>query len=184
MPSIHSIVSTSCVVRSQSTAGTRKSASSRDIFGEFAGGRGLEPEIHLHAHRACERIDDLDGLEAPQPRQRGVRRNGRRKYMSDRSRAKRRSTPGRSTLTATACSPSRVAHAGAMHLRDRSRRHRFAEFAENGIDRFAPKAASTVRDASSRGKRGHAVLQQLRDRAQPSVRRYPARVARNWPSLT
>ncbi len=63
MPSTHSEVRTSFSVRSQSTAGTRKSLSPGDILGKFGGGRRFEAEIHLHLHRAGENIDHLDRLQ-------------------------------------------------------------------------------------------------------------------------
>ena len=64
VPSIHSSVSTSRAVRSQSTAGTRKPASSR-VFSRHFGKRGrFQPEIHFHRHRAGERRHRFDRAQA------------------------------------------------------------------------------------------------------------------------
>ena len=63
MPSIHSSVSTSLAVRSQSTCGTRKSVVSGAVFGEFRSGGGFETEIHLHLDAAGQRVDDFDRLQ-------------------------------------------------------------------------------------------------------------------------
>ena len=85
VPSIHSIVSTSRVVRSQSIAGARKSGSSCRFSANSDGGRRLEAEVHLHAHRARERLDHLDRRRR---RSSGAHRSAIRaaKNMSARSR--------------------------------------------------------------------------------------------------
>ena len=123
MPSIHSMVSTSRPVRSQSTAGTRKPGSSAGVLAEFREGGGLQPQIHL----------DLGGLRqrlaSPRPAAAGastgcsVPAGGRRgNSFRDRGRSAVR-TPGRMTFTATF-----VGHAVAQRPRPdapaRSRRRR------------------------------------------------------------
>ena len=77
------------------------------VFDEFRRRRSFQPEIHLHAHRARERLDDLG---EPQATDSGARPSANRaaKAMSERSRAKRRSVPARSTFTATGRKPSSV----------------------------------------------------------------------------
>ena len=89
-------------VRSQSTSGTRKSGSPCVFSASSAARRRLEPEIHLHRDGAREGLDHLDGPQPPQRPARGARRAAPRR-TGPRSRAKRRSMPGRSTLTATRC---------------------------------------------------------------------------------
>src|SRR5262249_27253352 len=39
-----------------------------EVGGEFRGGGGLEPQIHLHANRLGKGLDDGNGLQAPQLR--------------------------------------------------------------------------------------------------------------------
>ena len=136
IPSIHSRVSTSRVVRSQSTRRDPEVGIARDIFAEFAGGCGLEPEIHLHAHvRASVATTSTSSSRRASAKWRSAIRAA--KYMSDRSRRKRRSIARSQHLDGDGVFAVGVAHPGVMHLGDRSRRHRFAEFAENRLDRFA-----------------------------------------------
>ena len=80
------------------------------------------------------------------------------KNMSERSRAKRRSTPGRNSLTATSRSPSLVAHARAMHLRDRGGGDGVAEFDEDVFD-LGAEGRLDRRDRDGAVRRRHAVLQ-------------------------
>ena len=141
----------------------------RDIFAEFARGGGLEPEIHLHAHRAGQRIDDLDELEAP--------RLGKMAFGETRGKIHvRQITPEKvhdprpQHLDRDGAFAVGVAYPGAMDLRDRGRRHRFAEFAENRIDRLAESRLHR-RDRVGARKRGHAVLQHFEIGAPPPDRR-------------
>ena len=63
MPSIHSMVTTSRPVRSQSTS-ARGSPDRLCVFSaEFRKGGGLEPQIHLDLRRLLQRLGDLDRTE-------------------------------------------------------------------------------------------------------------------------
>ena len=125
MPSIHSIVSTLWVVRSQSTVGTRKSGSSR-VFS------AISDSAAASSRRSISIVTERDIVLMT-----SISRSRRAsaecvsalcatKKKSARSRRKRAATFGRSTLTATG------AHAvaldlAAMHLRDRGGGDRGAE---------------------------------------------------------
>ena len=107
-PSIHSMVITSRVVRSQSIAGARMSGSSWRILGKFRRRSRFETKIHLHPNGPRQRLHHLNGLAAGAfP---GAIRSAKRaaKNISARSRPKRRSTPARKTLTATDARPVSV----------------------------------------------------------------------------
>ena len=65
VPSIHSSVSTSRAVRSQSTAGTRKSGSSLVFSRHLRERGGFEPQVHLDRDRARQRVDHLDQPQPP-----------------------------------------------------------------------------------------------------------------------
>ena len=65
VPSIHSSVSTSRAVRSQSTVGTRKPASSRGVLRHLGERGGFQPEIHFDRDRAGKRRDHLDRPQPP-----------------------------------------------------------------------------------------------------------------------
>ena len=151
------------------------------VLGHLRERRRLEAEIHLDHDRAPQRLDHFD---EPQPPRLGGKILGvpRGEGEGARSAWKRRSTPGRSTLTATARGPPAVATVAAMHLRDRgggdrraeARKHRFERLAERGGDR---------RFGLALRERRHLVLQPLEiwASAAPTT---SGRVARNWPSLT
>ncbi len=79
VPSIHSIVSTSRVVRSQSIVGARNARVALEILAEFGRRRRLETEIHLHPHRARQRLDDLHRLQPARFRKQPFREPARRK---------------------------------------------------------------------------------------------------------
>ncbi len=99
------------------------------------GERGrFEPQIHLHRRPVRDSVSTTS-IKPQAPRLGGMRsRHCARRRRRRRGRcAKRRSTPGRSTFTATGCrSPSRVDLA-AVHLRDR-----------RGGDRAGPKVRRTA----------------------------------------
>ena len=74
------------------------------VFGEFRRRGGLKPEIHLDLDRAGQSVDHADRIEPLRLGGKSLRPWRAAKNMSPRSRRKRRSMPGRSTLTATGCS--------------------------------------------------------------------------------
>ena len=131
-----------------------------EVLAIFGGRGGLQAKIHLHAHRARQRLDDL---HRPQPLARpgtGARRAGRRRTCRrDRARS-RRSTPGRSTFTATIALAVAVAH--------RARWTCAIEAAATGspnsmnsVSSGAWNAASMRRTADLARQRRDAVLQPL-----------------------
>ena len=125
--SIHSSVSTSRAVRSQSTAGTRKSGSSL-VFSASSDSAAASSRRSISSR--TERAQDIHHLDQPQPprlRTTSLRPCARRnRKRRDRPGSAAR-CPGRSTFTATARGPPSRHHFGAMHLRDGGRRHRRAE---------------------------------------------------------
>ena len=102
-PSIHSIVRTSRVVRSQSILGARNVRLVPRAFPrKLRRRRRLEPEIHLHPHRARERLDHLHRLAGGFTS--GASRSASRAAKSHRPPDRARIAcprPARSTLTAT-----------------------------------------------------------------------------------
>ena len=80
--------------------------------------------------------------------------------MSARSRANRRSTPARSTLTATGFAPSLRPDGRAMNLCDRGRGDRFAEALEQRVDLRAERRLDDA-DRGLAAHRRHPVLQAL-----------------------
>ncbi len=83
------------------------------------------------------------------------------KNMSARSLRSRRSTPGRSTLTATiALAPVGVDHLGPMHLRDRGGGDRLAELDEQARQRRLERGLDALHRDLARQRRD-AVLQPL-----------------------
>ena len=112
VPSIHSSVSTSRAVRSQSIAGTRKSGSLLGVLGDTRTPpppRAGSPSPCV-TERASVSTTSTRRSRRASGRQSLGRAARRRTCRRDRA-AKRRSMPGRSTLTATSRSPVGVAHA-------------------------------------------------------------------------
>ena len=144
---------------------------------------GFEPQIHLDRDRAAQRLDHLD---QPQPPRLGRQCLGvarRRTTKASMSTLKRRSTPGRSTLTATALRPP-----SAMRPRRgapaRSRRRRPADrTTRTSCVSGLPSAAATVRSASACGNGAILSCSVSRSRASATPTT-SGRVARNWPSFT
>ena len=155
------MVITSRVVRSQSTRGARKSGSSAGVLDEFGRRRRFEPEIHLHAHRAGERLDDLAEPQAAELGRQALGEAGGEGHVAKGRAQNRRSVPGRRTFTATGRRPSsrftaarctwaiEAAATGSPKL-------------SNSESIFVPNEASTMATAASRGNRRHAVLQPLK----------------------
>ncbi len=157
VPSIHSMVRTSRVVRSQSISGARNSGSRiRFSANSDAAAASRRKSISMRTLRAS-----VSTTSTRRRRRRlGSKRSAVRaaKNISERSRAKRRSTPGRSSLTATSRSPSLV--------RTRARCTCAIEAAAtaspnstNTVSILAPKDASTRRHRDGAVRRRHAVLQ-------------------------
>ena len=127
VPSIHSSVSTSLPVRSQSTAGTRKSGSAL-VFSAISDSAAASSRRSISMRdRAAQGRRPSRSCAAAAPRRKDSRRAARRRsaHRDRRGSAARRS--GRSTFTATALRPSGVVDLGAMHLRDRGGGDRRAE---------------------------------------------------------
>ena len=182
VPSIHSSVSTSRAVRSQSTAGTRKSVSSR-VFSAISesAAASSRKSISIATERAsvatastgrsrCASSDRLSALRAA-------------KKKASRSDLKRRSMPGRRIFTATGFARAVGLDLGAMHLRDRGGGDRRARSWHRPRSSGLPKAAATTASASLCGNGAILSCRLSRSRAicLPTT---SGRVARNWPSLT
>ena len=159
MPSIHSIVMTSRVVRSQSIAGARISGSSFEFSANSeAAAASRRKSISIRTERAS--------VSTTWTRRRrrisGAHRSASRaaKNMSARSRAKRRSTPARSTFTATGFAPSVRPDGGAVNLGDRGGGDRLAETLEQRVDLRAERRLDDA-DRGLTAHRRHPVLQAL-----------------------
>ena len=169
MPSIHSLVSTSRAVRSQS--GLRHAeigivlACSRRV--PTAAAASSRRSISI-GDRARERLHDLDGRRRRASRHAALERaRAANRMRRDRGRSAAR-TPGRSTFTATRRVAIGVADARAVHLRDRGGRDRLAEFREQVVERPAERAPRPCATASWRGKGGMrscSAFEVARDRA-------------------
>ena len=127
VPSIHSSVSTSRAVRSQSTAGTRKAGSSL-VFSAISESAAASSRKSISiAHRARQRRHHFDRGAAAALRADRLSAVRAAKKKASRSDWKRRSMPGRRTFTATGLRSPSVVDLGAMHLRDRGGGDRRAE---------------------------------------------------------
>ena len=184
MPSIHSMVSTSRAVSSQSGSGTRKSGSSRGVLRHLRERGGLEPQIHLDRDGARQRLDDLA--------------TGRRRRASGEQRST--SAAPRSAWPARSRGSARARRAAAPSRRPSRRRRRAAcaawwtcaiEAAATGSlnstkssSSGRPSAASTMRDAPRRAERAASGPAGARGRAPPRTPTMSGRVARNWPNFT
>ena len=132
VPSIHSSVSTSRAVRSQSTVGTRKSGSSL-VFSRISEMRGgFEPQVHLDRDRARQRVDHLDQAQPP--------RLGRMALGGARREVERVEIALEAPLDAGPQhlhgDRAAVGDLGAVHLRDRGGRDRGAERREDVAQRL------------------------------------------------
>ena len=178
IPSIHSVVSTRRAVRDQSIFGHAETLVVLDVGGHFGDRRGFHAQVHLEPDRAGERRHRFDRAQAPRRLVPALdQASGERRSFRDRWRT-RFSMPGRRIFTATSRALARVR---PVHLGDRGRRHRRAEFGEQG-HRFRPERSLKLRLRLVLGKRWQAVLQSREVRARSWPTR-SARVARNCPSL-
>jgi len=131
-------VSTSFSVRS-SRMPARESRSFSTFSANSDAAAAFEPEIHLHLDRAAQRVDDFDRFSAG-PRTSSLGEMGG-KYMSPRSRRKRRSTPTQPLHGYVA--PPLTSFTRALWTGRSKPPHRLAEREENGLSGW-PKAASIV----------------------------------------
>ena len=136
VPSIHSIVSTSRAVRSQSTVGTRKSLSSPRVLRHLRQRGGFQPEIHLHRHRAGERRYRLDRAQ-PLRFERQLFRLARDVKECVEIDLEAALDAGRRIFTATALRAPPYLDFGAMHLRDRGGGDRRPEAGIDFVQRLA-----------------------------------------------
>ena len=134
VPSIHSSVSTPRAVRSQSSAGHAKIRIVLHVVAHLGDRGGLEPQIHLDRHRARQRIDHLDHAQPP--------RLGRMALGAARREVERVEIGLEAPLDAGAQhlhGDGLSVRLGAMHLRDRGRRHRRAERGERLAQRLGER---------------------------------------------
>ena len=136
------------------------------------------------AHRARQRLDDLD--EA-QPARLGGRSARRCRAAKRHVREVAREAPfdaGAQHLHRDVALAVRRSHAGPMDLRDRGgrdRRRRTRRKARPRACRARPRSCATASRAAGTAPCGPAAA---RDRARPRTPTMSGRVARNWPSLT
>ena len=180
--SIHSSVSTSLVVRSQSTGGTRKSGSSLvfSAISESAAASSRKSISTVTERRKVSTTSTSRSRRASAERSSAWRAT---KLKARRSAWKRCSTPGRSTLTATARGPSAVATSArctcaieaAATAGPEAREHRARRPA-----RTTPRPPPPPPPAETAASGPAAVP----DRGASAAPTTSGRVARNWPSLT
>ena len=181
MPSIHSIVSTLCVVRSQSTVGTRKSGSSR-VFSAISDSAAASSRrsISIATERDIVLMTSISRSRRASAEWASALCATKKK--SARSRRKREATLGRSTFTATdlrtpsrsvspRCTCAIEAAATAGPRARKGLRHR--AFQRRARSRLRPLLARTAA-AGPAGFRGRAPCMT------PTT---SGRVARNCPSL-
>ena len=153
-----------------------------EVLGELGSRRRFEAEVHLD--RTLRASVSTTSTRRSR-RSLGSKRSALRaaKNMSERSRAKRRSTPGRNSLTATSRSPLASRTRASMHLGDRSGGDRARR-----IRRTASRSARRTRLRARRRRRrgrpapcGPAASPARSPTLAPTM---SGRVARNWPSLT
>ena len=155
----------------------------RGGLGHLRERRRLEAEVHLHRHRAGQRVDHRDRPEPLATPGRGARPAGRRRRRSSRSRRKRRAMPGRSTFTATSRGCRRRASTSALWTWAIEAAATGGEnAAKSVVDRRAERAAIAARASLGRTARSRP-QSSPRSRA-TSLPTMSGRVARNWPSLT
>ncbi len=129
------------------------------VLGEFRSRRRLQAEIHLHPHRAGQRLDDLDEAQAADFRD-GA-------FGEPRGEEHVREVAGEALLHAGAqhldgdgTRPLRGRDRGAVNLRDRGRRDRFAEVHKHRLD-LGAEGGLDDGDRGLAAHRRHPVLQAL-----------------------
>ena len=169
VPSIHSSVSTSRAVRSQSTAGTRKSGSSL-VFSAISDSAAASSRRSISI--ATERRQRVDDLDQAQPPRLGRQALGvaRREDEGVEIARKRRSTPGRSTFTATGLRPSAVATSARCTCAIEAAATGGPNDAKTSLQRLAERGRDHGFGLGLRERR-HLVLQRFRDRARARRRR-------------
>ena len=181
IPSIHCMVNTSFDVRSQSTVGTRKSVSLALFSANSeAAAASSRKSISMRTERARVSTTSTMRRRRASAKWRSAKRAA--KNMSERSREKRFSTPGRRIFTATSRSP--------CSSRTRALWTCAMEAAASGSASSMkvswsgrPKAASMVLTAMARpkGSMRSCSISSSRTTLGPTT---SGRVARNWPSFT
>ena len=155
VPSIHSSVSTVRAVRSQSTAGTRKSGSSFVLSRISAmAAASSRRSISIVTERASVSTTSMSRSRRASAEWRSALRAA--KYSVSRSDLKRRSMPGRSTFTASVC-PSASALCTCAIEAAATAGPNEANSSRSGL----PSAAATVASASRLRERRHLVLQRF-----------------------
>ncbi len=131
-----------------------------EVLAVFGRRRRLQAKIHLHAHRTRQRLDDLHRLQPARVRDQPLAEPARRRTCRRGRARSARSTPGRSTLTATtrSSSPSRARARCTCAIEAAATG---SPNSENTASSGCWNAASTRLTAASRGQRRHPVLQAL-----------------------
>ena len=158
VPSIHSIVRTSRVVRSQSIFGARKSGIVGEVLAEFAAAAASSRKsISMRTERASVSTTSTGAAVAVAAR---TARRARGEEHVGEVALKRRSTPGRSSLTATSRSPSASRTRARCTCAIEAARDRLAELDEERR-RSALERRLDALDRGRAGRRRHAILQPL-----------------------
>ncbi len=181
VPSIQSSVSTSLAVRSQSTAGTRKSGS-RLVFSAISDSAAASNRrsISIQTERRSVATVSIRRSRRASADSASARRAANVK--ASRSTRKRCSMLGRSTLTATGLRPAGVSISARCTCAIEAAATAGPKSA-NASPSGLPSAAVTTASASWRGNGAilSCRLSRSRARAMPTT---SGRVARNWPSFT
>ena len=129
------------------------------ILGKFRRRCGFEPEVHLDAHRARERLDDLNEAQPSKLRRQAVDDFGGEKHVGQ---VARKPPFDAGAQHFHRHRPHALAgfHVGAVDLGDRSRRDRLAEVLEQGIDLPAERGLDNA-DRGLTAHRSNTVLQAL-----------------------
>jgi hypothetical protein len=130
-----------------------------DVFGEFGSGGRLQAKVHLDAHRARQRLDDLDGFQPTHVGGHPLRQSRRKEHIGE--------VPRKAPFDARPHDFHRdlarrvaVLDAGAVDLGDRGGRHGFAEIDEQGVE-LHPEGRFDRRDGDAARIGRHPVLQLL-----------------------
>ena len=182
MPSIHSSVSTSRAVRSQSTVGHAKIRVVLGVLRHLGQRGGFQPEIHFDRDRAAQRLDDFD---QPQPARFSGQGLGFARGKEESVEIGVEAPLDAGPQHFHRHRPARAVDldVSAMHLRDRGGGDSGTEARVDVAAKACPSAAATAASASLCGNGAILSCRLSRSRA-IAVPTTSGRVARNWPSLT
>ena len=138
MPSTHSRVSTSRAVRVPVRRRNAEVGVLGDVLRHFRERRCLQAQIHLEGHRACQHVDDLDGLQALGARIEALDGAGG-EIEGGKITAKASVDAGAQHLHRRLALTVGVADHRLVHLRHRRGGYRFGQFREEMVKRPAQR---------------------------------------------